>query len=244
MANKIRITAPGWETYTGNFGGVDFSNGLSNDILSRKQIDFLCGLVACDLTDEEGNAIAQGGIAARLVGGVNVGEAPTSLRKATQDEIDADRRDRLADAGRAPTKIYTKDELTTIAQKEGINGLRAIGDKWSVRDRSINKLILLIVQAQAAFVARNKDKEAMLKASREKATADALAKEAARMAVIDAKARLVTTGGTSNAIGPDGQNVTVMDAPPAKHLGHQSPEREAILAAAKAAEKIPETPKA
>ena len=212
MSSHIRITASGWDTYTGDFGGVNFKNGLSVSPASRRQIDHLSALVRCDLADENGDPIGQSGISARLVGGVNVGDAPSSLRKATQEEIDADRRERVANSGKAPTQVYTKEELEQIANKEGIEGLRKIGDKWSVRDRAINKLIVAILNAQTAFMARTKDIQAKTLAAREAAKADALAKAATRAADIEARSKLVAEGGTSNAIGPDGQNVTIISA--------------------------------
>lgn len=214
MANHLRITATGWETYTGDFGGVAFVNGLSVDVLSRRQIDHISALVRCDLSDDKGALMGQSGISARLVGGVNIGDAPSSLRKATQDELDADRRQRLTNIGKAPTKIYTKEELEAIAAKEGLSGLRKIGDAWSVRDRAIGKLVTLILNAQNVFVASQKARADLVEVSRAQATAEAFAKNAAREADIDARAKLAgTTAGTSNAIGANGENVTM--PPPA-----------------------------
>lgn len=216
MANYLRITASGWETFTGNFGGVDFVNGLSADVVNRHQIDHLSGLVRCDLADASGVLIGQGGIAARLVGGVNVSEPPTALRKATQDELDADRRQRAAESGKAPTKMFTKDELETIAAKEGLTGLRKIGDAWSVRDRAINKLISLILNAQTVFNATVNARNNLVAESRAKAAQDQIDRHLAREAAIDAKARLAgTVSGTSNAIGPNGENVTMPAPTPA-----------------------------
>lgn len=219
MANHLRITAGGWETFTGNFGGVDFVDGLSVDVVNRHQIDHLSGLVRCDLADASGALIGQGGIAARLVGGVNVSESPTALRKATQDELDADRRQSAAESGKAPTKMFTQEELETIAAKEGLTGLRKIGDAWSVRDRAINKLINLILKAQNAFNATVNARNSLVAESRAKAARDQIDRHLAREAAIDAKARLAgTVSGVSNAIGPNGENVT-MPTPTIAPLG-------------------------
>ena len=215
MANSfLRITAPGWETFTGNFGGSDFVNGLSSVALTRRQIDQLSALIRCDLADDTGKPTVQAGLTGRLVGLNSVpaeignGNNPT-MRKATQEDIDADTRQRAAEAQRRPTQLYTKAQLEAIASKEGMTGIRKIGDAWSVRERNLTKLIDLIVNAQGAFTARGKQKDAQVIAQRAAAQKDMIAKQQAREAEIDRKARLVTEGGLSNAIGPNGQNVTI-----------------------------------
>ena len=215
MANSfLRITAPGWATFTGNFGGVNFTNGLSDTALVRHQIDRISALVVCDLADETGVTTVQAGLTGRLVGGSKIpaeignGANPT-MRKATQEDIDADMRQRVAEAQRRPSQLYTKEQLANIANKEGIAGLRKIGDAWSVRERNITKLIDLIVNAQGAFTALGKQKGAQIAAQRVAAQNEMLAKHQAREAEIEKRGRLVTAGGLSNAIGPDGQNVTI-----------------------------------
>ena len=190
---KLKITAAGWDTFSGPMCGVAFTNGVSDNVVDRLTIDRISAIVTCDLVDENGNDLGQAGASARLVGSRSI-EAPTdSLRLQTPEEAAAERKAAMDAALKNPaSKIYTQDELEAIGTKLGIKGVREIGDKWGVKERSISKLIDLILAAQSEYQSKVKERDAAEKAQRDAATADALKQQAARQAAIDAQARVLT----------------------------------------------------
>ena len=54
----------------------------------------------------------------------------------------------------AQLRLYTQEELEAVADKQGINGLRAIADPLQVKNRSIPGLIAEIVAAQQKLVVK------------------------------------------------------------------------------------------
>jgi hypothetical protein len=211
--NRLRITATGWSSFTGHFGSTEFKDGVSVNPLDRKAIDHVSALVGCELVDENGNDAGEAGIAARMIGALGVGNDDYSApRLAMQSELDAENLRLRTENGRQPTKIYTKEELETIAEKESIKGLRQISDKWHVHDRSIPRLIAAVLRAQSSFVARQAEKKAEQDRSRTQAAQKALEEEAERQAAFDARARLLATvvpSETPNAVGENGEAVYI-----------------------------------
>ena len=189
---KVKITAKGWEGFNGNFCSHDFVGGVSVDALPRLIIDRVAAIIQCELIDDTGADAGQAGATARLVSLTDV-TVPIldPLRVMTEAEAEAERQQAIATALSAPSNvtIYTKDQLEVIASKEGINGLRAIGDKWGVKGRSINQVAFEILRAQSEFQARMKDKENVQKLARAAASAQAAADAVAREALIAQTAR-------------------------------------------------------
>jgi hypothetical protein len=209
LSSKIRITASGWETFTGDLGGVEFKNGVSVEGVSNNHIDRLSALVSCHLVDDEGKLLNQAGPAARLVGGAALpAEVEVGLRKATQAEIDADRRDMHQRVGVAPAPFYTQGELEAIASTQGIGGLRDIGELWRVRDRNMAKLIAQIITAQKKFKEAESNRVSGTNAARAAALDDMMAKKEAREAAVNAGARLLRDE-TPNTVDENGKAIYI-----------------------------------
>lgn len=210
--SKIKITAPGWETFTGDFGSVDFVDGVSSHVLPRIMIDRLAAMVSCALVDDDGNEIGQAGAAARLVSGKAVPmEAVKPLESMTEAEQAAERRAAVDAALKNPAqKIYSEAELIAIGENGGIRALRGVAKPWNVRNRDIEKLIHSILVAQAEFGAMKATALAAEKKNREAALVQSIAKAAAREKLISDTARNLTPptkqfpDETPNAIGEDG----------------------------------------
>lgn len=152
----IKIIEKGWEGYTGLFGPIPFENGVSVEPVTQIMIDRLAGTVSIVEIDADGEA--QAGAAARLVGGATLAFEPTGgLKTASEDELAAEQARIALEAAAAkkkPLKFHSLDELEAIGEKEGIKGLRKIGDAWAVRGRGIVELIKEILKAQGEMKAR------------------------------------------------------------------------------------------
>lgn len=124
---KIRMIQAGWEGYTGNFGGVEFADGVSVvDVLSR-DASRLANIVQIERLD-----------------GTNPSASQVALdSKCTPMQVQGEA------AAPAPRAAYARAELEEIAGKGGIKALRAVGDPLGVKANGIADLIELILAAQA-----------------------------------------------------------------------------------------------
>lgn len=209
---KLKIVAAGWEGFTGPLCAVNFTDGVSDETLSRLQIDRIAAIIQCDLVDASGTDVGQAGAAVREANRSGV-EAPVEgLDTMTPEELAAERKRAMDEMLKNPaSKLYTEAELEDIADKTGIKGVREIGDKWGVKERAIGKLIFLILQAQSEYMANVAKRDAAEKAKRDAALAESIAKQQARETEVDKVARVLTpdpaADQTPNAIGSDGTAV-------------------------------------
>lgn len=146
---KIKIVEKGWEGYTGDMGGVNFTDGVSD----REVTEFEMSRIASSIQVIDVATGKQVNEAATLSDNVGtVLEPRTEAQTITQkqyDELNA--KPELGKPEVVGAKIYTGDELLKIADEKGINGLRDIGNTLGVKGRAIPELIDAIVNAQAAL---------------------------------------------------------------------------------------------
>lgn len=162
----IKIAAPGWETYTGFFGMVEFKDGVSVYPVPDLLADRVAAVIETVRIDPEG-AESQAGIAARLVANAHLeAEVLTDLERQSEEEAAAEREiDRVEAARPTVARLYSVEELHAIADEKGIAGLREVAQPLGVRDRSIPGLIREIVRAQADARVRDTG-EAMVREAR------------------------------------------------------------------------------
>ena len=137
---KLRLTEPGFATYTGQMGVVDFVDGLSvGDVLT---IDGIRISAAIRAEWEDGTASNVGEMY------LNCMDVPAHV--GTQDfqpvaAVDPVEKTVVAEA--APAVQHTKESLAAVADKQGIAGLREIADSLGIKGMSINGLIDSILKS-------------------------------------------------------------------------------------------------
>ena len=157
---KVRIVQPGMQTYTGYIRGTRFVNGESVDAMPIRHA-LLLG-AACALEDMEGRTVSPNYVefvdAHEVTGLTNLPpRSPTveeNLQRVEEPEPVEESEDEVVDfyepnEEHAEAKKWTLEALEAIADGEGINGLREIGDEFGVKERSIDGLIREIMKAQA-----------------------------------------------------------------------------------------------
>ena len=144
---KLRLTQSGFENYTGQMGVVWFENGLSTtDVLP---IDGIRISAALGAVWEDGSAANVGDM---YLNGLNV---PAHVGMGTintmsvEPELPKEQEQLDLDHGDAASTHYTEEALATIADKEGIAGIRKVADQFGVKGTSIVSLIASILKAQA-----------------------------------------------------------------------------------------------
>lgn len=149
---RIKIVQKGWEGYTGFIAHVEFKDGVSVDKLTEIDVNRISANILCVSVDDEGNEGEQSGNAAWLVKNtLTPAEVNKPLDFATEEDLKPNTKSKL-ERGIRPTDItYGANDLEDIADRDGIKGLRKIGDLWEVKGRSIPEMITAILGAQERF---------------------------------------------------------------------------------------------
>lgn len=144
---KLRLTQPGFATYTGQMGVIFFEDGLStNDVLVQDAVR-MAAVMICEWEDGTSPSVAQS-----ILDNADT-PAPTFVSGDDgQHELTAEQ---LAASGESQTQEpvpaggYTAEQLAAVADKEGINGLRKIAEPLGIKSNSIVSMIDQILKAGA-----------------------------------------------------------------------------------------------
>lgn len=160
---NIKIVQAGFETYTGDIFKYAFVGGVSVTDIPQIDIDRLS--TAFQIVEIVDGEDVPAGIASRMVTNASLrAEVVKPLQRQTEEEFAQESLAKTIETLRkmvAP-KIYTFEELSSIADTDGINGIRSIGDALNVKDRTITVLMHKIVDAQLNLVAEWEAKRAVL----------------------------------------------------------------------------------
>lgn len=144
---KLRLTAPGWTSYTGQMGVIQFVDGLSvADVLPIDAVR-VAGIIGAEWEDGRPANVSQ-----IYLDNMHT-EAPTDAEQRQADIADAPK---TVDTDEAKGKAemlgvtYTEEQLSEIADKGGIAGLREIATPLGIKGNSIAVLIESILKAAGA----------------------------------------------------------------------------------------------
>jgi hypothetical protein len=149
---KLKIVQPGWETYTGFYGSVEFVDGLSTEAVPEVFAD----RVSADIIVVDAETGDPVGVAERMVtaGLIRLKpEAPLERAPEVSEEKQKKSEEKIETPAVEPDRVYTEAELEAIASAKGMRGLREIGNKLAVRGRAIPELIGDILAAQSKLIA-------------------------------------------------------------------------------------------
>lgn len=156
---KIKITQKGWEGYTGILGTVMFKDGVSTrDLTPNEQAYFSVVMRVAEVEDDGTETHYSANAELTRTSKIKM---PVVERRKTVAETEAEAPTPAPDAVSAPDpmpveeptekKVWTREELEEVADKDGIRGLRVIGTPLGAKNTSIHKLIdeILTFQAKA-----------------------------------------------------------------------------------------------
>ncbi len=132
---KYKITEPGWENFTGQFGSHEFQDSVSVDDLDEYTAMRLSNLVRMEDMDGFCPSSSQQAIDTQ---GITMPVIADKVSTMTADQP-------AVDAG----VLHTKESLQVLADKTGIAGVRKVAEPLNVSARSINDLIAGILKKQA-----------------------------------------------------------------------------------------------
>lgn len=158
--HRIKIKEKGWDGYTGLLGTLIFENGISTTAPSQRERDYFGVVMRFVEVDEDGNELGVVSANDDLLRTAKIAIAPVErMKSVAEKKAEAIARGDVAPEVTAPdpmlaiepvveTKVYTREELEAIGDKDGIKGLRAIGTPLGAKNTSIHKLIDEILDAQ------------------------------------------------------------------------------------------------
>lgn len=139
---KLRLTAAGWETYTGQMGVINFENGLSvGEVLAIDAVR-VAGVIGAEWEDGTPANVSQ-------IYLDNLKTEAAVMQDNRQPEAPVVEVKKVEEVA-APTVAYTEEQLAEIADKQGIAGLREIADPLGLKGNSIAGLISAILKAAGA----------------------------------------------------------------------------------------------
>ena len=176
---KIKLTQPGWETYTGQMGILQFVDGVSVTDVPFRDAARMSAVLVCEFEDGSSCSPSQrlldtAGVEAPVGRPVEITDpalvidlpvAEGGVEKPAVDEDEAARieeseraeseEDEVVSEGDEPvvdSNLYTLEELSAIADAKGIAGLREIAGPMGIKSNSITGLIEELLKASAKKV--------------------------------------------------------------------------------------------
>lgn len=146
----IRLTQPGWETYTGQVGVIDFVDGLSTDDVSTKDATRLAAVVNCKWEESEKPVSPT-----ELLLHVQNVEAPIiPERERGEDEqvVSEPVEPQATQEPEVPAVQVPKismDKVEALIAAEGINGLRKLAEPLGIKGRSVADLLAALERVGA-----------------------------------------------------------------------------------------------
>ena len=145
---RVKIIEPGWEKFNDQLGGTPFTDGVSDDHLSRPDIDRIAATLRIETFDGDYVPINE-----RIIERHNPAPQEASVTEKSAEQIAVDAAISEAREIGAPTHIWTKETLGQVADEKGIVGLRDIADPMGVKNVKITGLIDGILAHQAQHIA-------------------------------------------------------------------------------------------
>jgi len=155
---RIRLTQPGYEHYSGQMGILFFEDGLSTHPVPFKDANRMSAVMICEFEDGSSCNPAQ-----RLLdtahqeavfGRETTDKAPddelpvsVSVEEPVLIALDQPKQDQPI---LRSSVVYSREDLEEIADKKGIAGLREIATPLGIKSNSITNLIEELAKATAA----------------------------------------------------------------------------------------------
>jgi len=141
---KLRLTASGFESYSGQMGVITFENGLSvGDVLPVDAVR-VAGVIGAEWEDGTPANVGQ-----MYLDNIHT-HAPTDEEQRAAAKADTTKTVG-ADVAKARAEqlgvTYTEEQLANIADSSGIAGLREIAEPLGIKGNSIRGLISGIMKA-------------------------------------------------------------------------------------------------
>lgn len=153
---KIRITDPGFAGFNGHMGTAFFVDGVCDDV-SPQEAERMASILSFEEVDTGVNP----SVTQRMVDHINKNademginsnsvltpSAPAPASEVTEPGPDGSKP--AEDADKGLNYDYTVEDLSALADKEGIAGLRAFSESYGVNGRSISGIVGELMELKA-----------------------------------------------------------------------------------------------
>ena len=157
---KLKLTGKQFKNFTGQLGSINWVNGVSETDVDPLEANRIASLVGAKFLDGSDASECDKIISIKDMASPYRQESrPLTVEEIKQLEKERNKRpldiklekekaQKQAEKAKEETKLYTKEELESIADKQGINGLRDIAVQFGVTSNSISSLIYKILDRQ------------------------------------------------------------------------------------------------
>lgn len=158
---RLKIIESNMSNFTGEMSGVVFEDGVSIESVSQRDADRIGAILRCKYLENPeaplGETERMATLRARSTGAPDVvgqitmreakGEEPATAEPVTEQTATTEPEPQ-AEVVERPKTSYTRATLESIADKGGINAIRAIGEPLGIRGREVDKMIDAILASQ------------------------------------------------------------------------------------------------
>ena len=146
---KLRIVEPGWHKFNDFLGSVKFTDGVSDEEVSRKQAEEFGLSLRVEFEDEPGYNPSPSQTLLDFQrtnhSELNLPVSPIDVQKAEElEEVVEDFPEEFVEVEEAPAPVvvdYDEASLRAVAKDAGIKGLREIADPLGIKDAQIAGMI-------------------------------------------------------------------------------------------------------
>ncbi len=146
---KLRLTQPGYETFTAQMGVTFFDNGLSTTDVKPQDAVRIAAQFLCEWEDGTTASVAQSILDHAHATTFTIAPGQNANQAFAQASADAGVLTATNEGGPTSEKFYTEVQLAQIADESGIKGLRAIAEPLGIKGNSIADLVAAILSKQA-----------------------------------------------------------------------------------------------
>jgi hypothetical protein len=135
--NKLRIVQENWAGYTGDFGGVEFFDGVSVELVDDRRARRLANIIRIEIAEGERQGVNPSD--SQML--IDMKNLPMDIEASVVAQT-------LVTSAMAPVQ-HTRESLEKIADESGIAGIRKISDPMGLKSNAVNKLIEMVLRAQS-----------------------------------------------------------------------------------------------
>ncbi|MEO9497588.1 MAG: hypothetical protein ABJG42_24155 [Vibrio splendidus] len=149
---RIRLVQESMRNYSGHLGDIYFENGVSVDHVAPAQAHRMAVIMPIETLNGEDPSMLNMMHELHYASSENVGDVIRGRMKELEGDDKHHEEAPVVAKSAEPVEsaqLYQRETLEDIADKEGIAGLRKLGDAHEIKGRSISELIEELLQVQA-----------------------------------------------------------------------------------------------
>ena len=152
---KLKLIGKQFVNFTGQFGGIDWENGISVNDVNPIEANRIASIVGAKFLDGSDASECDKIISMKNMESpyrqtsrpLTVEEIKNFEKEKNKRPLDVEKENK-SQPKKQTLKIYTREELEKIADEKGLNGLREVAVPYGVTANKVSSLIFKILDRQ------------------------------------------------------------------------------------------------